>query len=240
MSRIYEALEFAGIAPIEEPINEIDFNVSLPTPAAAFEEKLLGLYNRIDTLLENRGGKIVSFAGLSDGEASATYVMEMARLGAEKLCKRVLILATCQSACAKKLFESGLSRGWENISYSARSINDVIYRINKPPVAISQLNGAKESLPTLLASPRVMNTLRLLRKRYDWIFVDTPPIGCGMDAGLLSSVADGTVVVVNAGTVRWQVLRHAVAQIAAQQGNVLGIALNNRRYFIPDFVYRKL
>jgi Mrp family chromosome partitioning ATPase len=138
------------------------------------------------------------------------------------------------------LFESGLSRGWENISYSARSINDVIYRINKPPVAISQLNAAKESLPALLASPRVMNTLRLLRKRYDWIFVDTPQIGCGMDAGLLSSVADGTVVVVNAGTVRWQVLRHAVAQIAAQQGNVLGIALNNRRYFIPDFVYRKL
>jgi len=240
MSRIYEALEFAGIAPADEPINEIAFNVSLPKPAASFEEKLLGLYTRIDAAIENRGGKIVSFAGLCDDEASATYVMEMARVGATKLCKRILVLATSQSGCARKLFESGLSKGWENISYSARSINDVVYRINEPPIAISQLNATKETLPTLLSSPRILNTLRLMRKRYDWIFIDTPSIGTGMDAGLVSPVADGTIVVVNAGGVRWQVLRHAVTQITAQQGNVLGVALNNRRYVIPDFVYRKL
>jgi len=240
MSRIYEALEFAGVAPIDEPVNEIQFNVSLPSPVASFEEKLLGLFTRIDGLIENRGGKVISFAGLSDDEASSTYVMEMARVGALRLCKRILVLATCQSGCARKLFESGLSKGWENISYSARSINDVVYRISEPPIAISQLNASKDSLPSLLASSRVQNTLRLMRKRYDWIFIDTPTIGKGMDAGLVSSVADGTVVVVNAGTVRWQVLRHAVAQITAQQGNVLGVALNNRRYEIPDFVYRKL
>ena len=240
MSRIYEALEFAGIAPIDEPINEIEFNLSLPETAAAFEEKLLGLYTRIDALLENRGGKVVSFAGIGGDGASSTYVMEMARIGAAKLCKRVLVLATCQSGCARKLFESGLSRGWEGLSYSARAINDVVYRINEPPISISQLNAARESLPTLLASPRVLNTLRLMRKRYDWIFIDTPPLGQGMDAGLVSTVADGTVIVVNAGAVRWQVLRHAVTQLTAQQGNVLGVALNNRRYEIPNFVYRRL
>ncbi|NUM52742.1 MAG: hypothetical protein HUU46_03780 [Candidatus Hydrogenedentes bacterium] len=240
MSRIYEALEFAGVAPIDEPITEINFNVSLPPTAEGFEEKLIGLYTRIDALIENRGGKIVSFAGLGDDEASATYVMEMARVGATKLGRRVLVLATCHSGCARKLFESGLTRGWENISYSARSINDIVYRINEPPIAISQLNAKRETLPALLASPRVLNTLRLMRKRYDWIFIDTPAIGKGMDAGLVAPLADGTVVIVNAGGVRWQVLRHAVTQLTAQQGNVLGVALNNRRYEIPDFVYRKL
>ncbi|MBM3288745.1 MAG: CpsD/CapB family tyrosine-protein kinase [Candidatus Hydrogenedentes bacterium] len=239
MSRIYEALEFAGVAPIEEPVNEIEFSMTLPQTAAGFEEKLLGLYARIDGLIEHRGGKIVSFAGLG-GSAGSTYVMEMARIGAVKLCKRVLVLATHQSGCAHRLFEGGLNRGWENITYSARSINDVVYRINEPPIAVSQLNASKESLPALLSSPRVLNTLRLMRKRYDWIFIDTPPFGRGLDAGLVSPLADGTVIVVDAGGVRWQVLRHAVTQLTAQQGNVLGVALNNRRYVIPDFVYRKL
>ena len=240
MSRIFEALEYAGIAPVDEPINETEINLTLPAVAGTFEEKLLGLYARINAALENRGGKVISFAGIGSDEASATYVMEMARVGAAKLCKRVLVLATCQSGCARKLFESGLSRGWENITYSARSINDVVYRINEPPIAISQLNASKESLPALLSSPRILNTLRHMRKRYDWIFIDTPSIGNGMDAGLVSPVADGTVIVVNAGSVRWQVLRNAVTQLSAQQGNVLGVALNNRRYVIPDFVYRKL
>lgn len=244
MSRIYEALEFAGVAPVEEPIGEtisnIDFSIAMPETAATFEEKLLGLYTRIDALLENRGGRIVSFVGLGDSNAGSTYVMEMARIGATRLCKRVLVLATCHSGCARKLFESGLSRGWEDLTYSARSLNNVVFRINEPPIAISQLNVKRETLPNLLTSPRVMNTLRLMRKRYDWIFVDTPAFGQGMDAGLVSQIADGTVLVVNAGGTRWQVLRHAVTQIGAQQGNVLGVVLNNRRYFIPDFVYRKL
>lgn len=240
MSRIYEALEFAGHAPVEDSVAETEFNLTLPKQNESFEEKLLGLYTRIDSMIENRGGRIISFAGLGDEESSATYVMEMARVGATKLGRRVLVLATCQSGCAKKLFEAGLNRGWENLTYSARSINDIVYRINEPPIAISQLNSTKDTLPNLLTSPRVLNTLRLMRKRYDWIFVDTPGIGKGSDASLLSTIADGTVVVVNAGGVRWQVLRHAVAQITAQQGNVLGVALNNRRYEIPDFVYRKL
>ncbi|HRI88354.1 MAG TPA: hypothetical protein PLJ47_04450 [Candidatus Hydrogenedentes bacterium] len=240
MSRIFEALEYAGLAPVEEPENNVEVRLNLPRPIPSFEEKLLGLYQRIDALVENRSGRIVSFAGLTDGDDSSTYVLEMARAGSVRLGKRILVLATCNSGCAKKLRDSGLTKGWEGISHSARSINDVVYQISEPPIAISQLNATKDALPTLLASPRFMNTLRLMRKRYDWIFIDTPPMNGGFDAAMLSPIADGTVVVVNAGKVRWQVVRHAVDQIAAQQGNVLGVALNRRRYVIPDFIYRQL
>ncbi|MDZ4861046.1 MAG: hypothetical protein SGI88_18905 [Candidatus Hydrogenedentes bacterium] len=240
MSRIYEALEYAGLAPVEEPANEVEVKLSLPRPLPAFEEKLLGLFQRIEGLLDSRSGRVVSFAGLSDSDDSSTYVLEMARVGANRLNKRVLVLATYQSGCARKLQECGLSNGWEGITHSARSINEAVFQISDPAIAISQLTTSKDSLSTLLTSPRFMNTLRLMRKRYDWILVDTPALGNGLDAALVSPIADGTVVVVNAGKTRWQVIRHAVDQIAAQQGNVLGVALNRRRYMIPDFIYRQL
>jgi Mrp family chromosome partitioning ATPase len=51
---------------------------------------------------------------------------------------------------------------------------------------------------------------------------------------------DGSVLVVDAGDTRWQVVRHAADQFAAQDGTVLGVVLNNRRYYIPNFIYRKL
>lgn len=240
MSRIYEALELVGLAPVEDDASRVEVRLALPKASASFEEKLVALYQRLDGLVEGRSGKVVSFAGLSDEDAASTYVMEMARVGSTRLRKRVLVLATCQSGCARKFAESGVSAGWENLTYSARSLNDVVFQISEPPIALTQLNQSRDTLATLLSSPRVMNTLRLMRKRYDWIFLDTPALDAGIDAAMISSVADGTVVVVNAGAVRWQVVRHAVDQISAHQGNVFGVALNKRRYVIPDFIYRQL
>jgi Mrp family chromosome partitioning ATPase len=79
-----------------------------------------------------------------------------------------------------------------------------------------------------------------MRDRFDLILFDTPSLSEAVDAVVLAPFVDGTVVIVDAGATRWQVVRHAVDEIHAQQGRVLGVVLNKRRHYIPEYVYRRL
>ncbi|GMU93323.1 MAG: hypothetical protein AMXMBFR4_23810 [Candidatus Hydrogenedentota bacterium] len=239
MSRIFEALEFAGV-DIEEQMAPTVTVRAIPAVPKPFEEKLIALYTRIDALLDVAGGKVVSIVGLQDRAQGFTYAFEMARAAAVQLRKRVLLLGTCGSGSSEQVVHNNLTRGWESAVFGDQSVIRAIHKLGDPPISVSQLNTTRESLAPIIAAPRFMNSLRLMRKRYDLIVVDTPAHGDGMDAVLVSGAVDGTVLVVDAGHTRWQVVRHAVDQFVAQDGTVLGVVLNKRRFYIPNFIYRKL
>jgi Mrp family chromosome partitioning ATPase len=60
------------------------------------------------------------------------------------------------------------------------------------------------------------------------------------DAAVLAEVADGVVVVVQAGRTKRPVLTRSVDLVRRAGGRVLGIVLNRRRLEIPGFIYRRL
>jgi Mrp family chromosome partitioning ATPase len=51
---------------------------------------------------------------------------------------------------------------------------------------------------------------------------------------------DGVVLVVEAEKTRWPVAENVRDKIKGSGGNILGIVLNKRRYYIPEWVYKKL
>lgn len=75
-----------------------------------------------------------------------------------------------------------------------------------------------------LTSPRMQQLIEEGAERYDWVIVDTPPIGVATDAGLLSAMVDGTVLVVKAGETSLQAVRHAVDTLG--QDRIVGVVLN--------------
>jgi Mrp family chromosome partitioning ATPase len=51
---------------------------------------------------------------------------------------------------------------------------------------------------------------------------------------------DGVVLVVEADKTRWPVAQSVKERIIQHGGNVLGMVLNKRRYYIPGFIYNRL
>lgn len=239
MSKIYEALELAGreITGATPPRGQW-------TPSATrsntMEEKLLALHQRIEALLETAESRIVAFTGTDSAHESATYVLEYARLCAARLGKRVLIVSSKRAALSGRFFRDGQSRGWEGAMLRSQTLEDVVHSFGEPRISITQINGADDSLSTIVASPLFARAILSLRNQFDLVLIDTPALGSAMDSLLLAPFADGVVLVVGAGRTRWQVLRNGIAQIHEQRGTVLGVILNNRRYLIPKFIYNKL
>jgi capsular exopolysaccharide synthesis family protein len=78
----------------------------------------------------------------------------------------------------------------------------------------------------LLGSPNLREILQGLRKRYDWIVIDAPPILGMADTPVLCPLADGVVLVVWAEHCSRPAVEQAVDQVVRVGGKVTGVVLN--------------
>jgi protein-tyrosine kinase len=87
----------------------------------------------------------------------------------------------------------------------------------------------------LLGSTQMKHLMDLLREEYDVIIMDTPPILPVTDAVVASSLADGVILVVEAGKTRNGEVHHAQEVLHAAHANLLGVVLNRARLHINSY-----
>ena len=64
------------------------------------------------------------------------------------------------------------------------------------------------------------------REQYDYIFIDTPPIGSLIDAAVVAEKSDGAVLIVESDAVSYKVAQKAKLQLERSKCHVLGAVLN--------------
>jgi capsular exopolysaccharide synthesis family protein len=62
------------------------------------------------------------------------------------------------------------------------------------------------------------------RRQFDWVIIDTPPVGLISDASLLASLVDGVLLVIGAGSTPYAAVKRAVDEFGADR--IAGIVLN--------------
>jgi len=88
-------------------------------------------------------------------------------------------------------------------------------------------SGPLPSNPSeLLSSRRMRALMRILRGRFDYIIMDSPPITSVTDASILASLADGVIMVVFVGRVDRDVAIKAKQQLDSIGARIFGVVLN--------------
>lgn len=116
-----------------------------------------------------------------------------------------------------------------------------IYSVLSGQVALDEAVvavGGKSSLWFLDAEPHIPNPVDIfssrrfhrfvdsLRRTYDYVIFDTPPLSTFVDAAVLGSVADGTLLVVREDFVKREDLVASYDQLRKAEANVIGAVLN--------------
>jgi protein-tyrosine kinase len=177
------------------------------------EEEMIGLYQNINSLLSHFPKKVIQFIGSHEGEGTSTIIHEFARVLA-KFNKLVLIVDADGRKPYQHLFPNIKSK----------------YR----PACLLVSNGQ------ISDNQRFGNIWEKLRQQFDFILVDSPPATSTTDGLSISPKVDGVVLVLEADKTRWQVAESVKAKIVKNGGRILGIVFNKRRYYIPEFIYKKL
>lgn len=85
--------------------------------------------------------------------------------------------------------------------------------------------GRRVAQPGELAgNPRFSALLEQMRHLYDWIIIDTPPILPVADAGVMTSLADGVLLVIKSSSTPIPLVKKAAQEFS--KGKLLGVVLN--------------
>jgi len=82
--------------------------------------------------------------------------------------------------------------------------------------------------------------LRALAENFDYVICDGDSALGSSEATIMARYFDGVVFVVECERTKWEVLELAKEKIANVGGNVLGVVLNKRRFYIPRGLYGKV
>jgi protein-tyrosine kinase len=94
----------------------------------------------------------------------------------------------------------------------------------RPTLAVLAPSDRVADPISALSSPRMRQILEAVRARFDWVVLDTPPVGVLPDANVLSSLVDAVVLVVAAGRTAYPAVQRACQAIGAHR--VMGVVLN--------------
>lgn len=78
----------------------------------------------------------------------------------------------------------------------------------------------------LLGSQKMKTFIDEIKEDYDMVILDTPPAGMLTDAVILSSIADGTILVCAVGQANIEAAKSAKALLEKANANILGVVLN--------------
>ena len=88
-------------------------------------------------------------------------------------------------------------------------------------------SGQSSPNPTaLLQSKNFDAMMNILRRYYDYVIVDTPPIGLVIDAAIISQKCDASILVAESGSVKRKALQKAKEQLEQTGTPFLGVILN--------------
>ena len=102
-------------------------------------------------------------------------------------------------------------------------------------------SGGKHSGPlTLFESKRFDDFLKKVREDFAYVILDAPPVNSYSEPRVMGTKVDGVILVVESGKTRRQVAIRAKQELEDAGAKVLGVILNRRKHYIPEWIYKRL
>lgn len=169
----------------------------------------------------------IAVTSCNENEGKTTVSLQLARSLAE-LGKRVLVIDVDmrKSVMAGRNTNAQNVVGLSEILTGMVKLGDAIYSTQYPNLQIIFAGQYPPNPVELLSGKHFKKLLEEARKAYQYIIVDTPPLGMVIDAAVVAPNCDGTIIVVGNTAVRYRRAQEVVAQLEKGGSKILGVVRN--------------
>jgi capsular exopolysaccharide synthesis family protein len=191
-----------------------------------FEEAIKMLRTNIQ--FSGKNNKVILLTSCWSGEGKSDISFNLAvHLG--KAGKKVLLIdADIRKSVYKTRYNiqeetKGLS---QYLSGQIEQIDEVVYRTNYENLFMI-LSGPYAPNPTeILGDEQFGNLLKAARQVFEYVIIDTPPLGSVVDAAVVGQYCDGAVLVIESGTTSYRFVQKVKNQLEKSGCKILGAVLN--------------
>jgi len=185
--------------------------------------------------------RVLALTSCYSGEGVTTVGSHLAVLLAANSDGRVLFVdANLRRPSAHLVFGLNTSPGLTEFLIDGQSSAEIVQPSGVPNLDVVTAGERNISFSRRSEFTALHDLVGQWRSKYRFVLLDTPAVRGGMFAGLLGSLVDGVVLVVEAERVRWEVVRRVHEPLLRAKANVLGVALNKRKYYVPEWLYKRL
>ena len=182
--------------------------------------------------------KVIAMTSVNENEGKTTISLHVGKSFAE-LGKRVLVIDgdMRKSVAAGRNTSADNPNGLSELLTGLKTLEECIYNVADttmdvifsgpyPPNPVELLNG--ETFAKLIDDARLT---------YDYIIIDTPPLGYVIDAAVVATKCDGVIMVLGSSKVHYKQAKELVEQIQKSGAKMLGVVRNHRRKNEKGYYY---
>src|SRR5215207_4434830 len=199
--------------------------VAVSQPRSAYTEQFRDLRTKILQAGERMQMRaiVVTSAGIAEGKTLTA--LNLAWLLAQTEGVRALIIdSDLRRPCATDYLGIEAQSGLSEVLGGQLKLEDAIVRLEPSGLHLLPGGRPRDDVAELLSGPSYARLLTEVRRMFDYIIIDAPPLGIFTDANVLMSRADGGILVVRAGKTRYSTVDKLLEQLPRER--LLGVVLN--------------
>ena len=211
--------------------------ISYNDPKSVISEQYRAIRTNIEYSNVDQNTKTILVTSSDKNEGKTTTVSNLA-VSFANLNKKVLIIdCDLRNPSIHKMFRLNNIYGLTDILAKDKTVDKCIQKTELENLYVLTAGAIPPNPAEILSSEKMKNLIEDLKNIYDYIFIDTPPIGLVTDAGVLSSFIDGVVLVVKSESVEKKYLEETKKKLDAVDARILGAILNSYKSEQKDYNY---
>lgn len=196
---------------------------------------------RTNLVFSGAGVKAVALTSFLAAEGKSTVSFQLAASLAAAG-KRVLLLDADlkKSTLARRLQVSRQVEGLSHYLSGMANVNDLLCETDLPGMYIMFAGARVPNSAELLGGNSFSKLITALKDVFDYVIVDSSPLGQVVDCAVIAPSLDGVLMVVDATNNSYKMERRIKDQLERSGAKVLGVVLNRVNYKDKGGYYGKL
>jgi capsular exopolysaccharide synthesis family protein len=205
-------------------------------PRSPLAERYRGLVHRVFPDHADRPNRIITVTSSAPDEGKTTTCINLCLALAERKDHATLLIdADMRRPSIQRYITPEPTVGLSDVLQGEAGLDHALMQLKDVGLTILPAGTLVPNPQELLRSQFVSALFAELRKRFDQVVIDTPPVVPFTDASILNNLADGALLVIRAGRTPRPMVERAVGSLS--QKGVLGVVLNGIQITAVDRYY---
>ncbi|MBN9647076.1 CpsD/CapB family tyrosine-protein kinase [Terrisporobacter glycolicus] len=194
-------------------------------------------YREIRTNISlNTDLKTIVFTSAEMNEGKTTTACSIAKCFSDLENYRILLIdCDFRKKSVANTLEIDNKKGIADVIINDMDMKECIKKVDEFDVLTCGISPSNTSV--LLESKKFRDAIENLKGDYDYIFIDSPPLGRLNDAAILARYSDGTIIVNASESIDQQMAKVTKDKLEKVNANVIGVVLN--KFKSDDHKYYK-
>ena len=199
--------------------------VAVSQPRSPYCEQFRSLRTKLLQVGERKQMRAFVITSGGVGEGKTLTSLNLAWLLAQTEGVRALLIdSDLRQPCVTHYLGIDASIGLSEVLGGEARHEEAIVRLDPAGLYLLPGGQARDDVAELLSGPSYARLLTDVRKMFDYIIIDAPPLGIFTDANVLMNRADAALLVVRSGKTRYTLIDKLLEQIPREK--LLGVVLN--------------